>query len=168
MHQGLDQVKAAIIDSLENAGVAAKAAFEPEWAKEYGSPVVAVGFRSGESRSDALSCYLGQQLDDETQVCREVYGMRLDLTLSLDIYAPASEGAAGCERALETLHQVMLSGLPSGLKPESLQWEAIGWDEATGMFLRKGNLACHAHFIAKTAEDGELLSDFILKGRVTK
>lgn len=166
MKQGITQVKEALIDALASAGVIARAAFEPEWAKHYDQPVVAVGFRCGESRGDAMGCYLGQQLDRETQTVREIYGMKLELTLSLDIYSPAASGAAGCESTLEKLHQVMLSGLPSGLRPDSLQWEETGWDQNTGMFLRKGSLGCCAHFSAVASEDGALLSDFILKGTV--
>lgn len=168
MNRGLEQVKSALMDALAEAGVKARAAFEPGWAKEYDESVVAVGFRSGESRGDAFSFYLGMQTDPETLGEREVYGMRLDMTLSLDIYSPAMAGAAGCERTLEALHQVLLKGLPAGLRPESLQWEEMEWDEATGMFLRKGSLACCAHFTASVSEDGALLSDFILKGRLTK
>ena len=93
--------------------------------------------------------------------------MQRDLTLSLDIYAPARMGAAGCDGALETLHQVVLQGLPSGLKPRELKWEEAVWDPDTAMFLRRGSLTCDAYFTATISEDGLLLSDFILKGVVT-
>ena len=46
------------------------------------------------------------------QTTRELYGMRLELTLSLDVYSPPETGAAGCDQALDILHQVMLEGLP--------------------------------------------------------
>ena len=75
---------------------------------------------------------------------------------------------AGCDSALETLHQVMLGSLPSGLRPTELKWEETGWDEDTAMFLRRGSLSCSAFFTALAEEDGALISDFILKGVVTK
>ena len=165
---GLEQVKRAIAGALEKAGIAARLAFEPGWAKGYSGPVVAVGRRRGESRGGALSSYLGQQEDPETRDCREVYGMRMELTLSLDIYCPAGEGASGCEGALEKMHQVLLEGLPSGLRPAELKWEETGWDEDTAMFLLPVSLACGAYFTAAASEDGLLLTDFILKGVVTK
>ena len=118
-------------------------------------------------RGGTLGSYLGTRLDPTDQTCREVYGMQLDLTLSLDIYAPARMGAAGCDGALETLHQVVLQGLPSGLKPRELKWEEAVWDPDTAMFLRRGSLTCDAYFTATISEDGLLLSDFILKGVVT-
>ena len=79
-------------------------------------------------------------------------------------FGPAREGAAGCDRVLETLHQVMMEGLPSGLKPAELKWEEAAWDQDASMFLRRGSLRCGAYFIAAASEDGPLLEDFILKG----
>ena len=94
--------------------------------------------------------------------------MRLELTLSLDIYCPPEMGAAGGEGVLETLHQIMLEGLPTGLRPMELKWEEALWDAGTAMFLRRGSLACSACFIAAVSEDGAVFSDFILKGVVEK
>lgn len=167
MNPGLEQVRAALAAALEQAGVRAVTAFPGDWAKGYDEPVAAVGLRTGESRGGALGSYLGTRPDPVDQSCREIYGMRLDLTLSVDIYAPARMGAAGCDGALEKLHQAALQGLPSGLKPRELKWEAAVWDPDTAMFLRRGSLTCDAYFTAAISEDGQLLSDFILKGVVT-
>lgn len=165
---GLEQVKEAISAALKKADIRAQTAYAPDWAKAYSGPVVAVGLRTGESRGGALSSYLGQRTDPATQVCQEVYGMRLDLTLSLDIYCPPEDGAAGGEGVLEALHQIMLEGLPAGLRPTELKWEEAVWDPDTAMFLRRGSLACNAYFIAAASEDGTVFSDFILKGVVRK
>ena len=165
---GLEQVKDAIAAALEKAEIRTQTAYAPDWAKAYAGPVVAVGLRTGESRGGALSSYLGQRTDPETQECQEVYGMRLELTLSLDIYCPPEEGAAGGESVLEALHQIMLEGLPAGLRPTELKWEEVSWDPDTAMFLRRGSLACSAYFIAGASEDGAVFTDFILKGVVRK
>lgn len=165
---GLEQVKAAIAAALSSAGIASHIAYAPGWAKAYQEPVVAVGLRTGESKGGALSSYLGQKVDPDTQACQEVYGMRLDLVLSLDIYCPPGEGAGRCDSVLEGLHQVILNGLPSGLRPTELKWEETVWDSDTAMFLRRGSLACGAFFVAETTEDSFNLADFILKGVVTK
>lgn len=165
---GLEQVKDAIAAALEKAEIRTQTAYAPGWAKKYTGPVVAVGLRTGESRGGALSSYLGQRTDPKTQACQEVYGMRMELTLSLDIYCPPKEGAAGGEGVLEALHQIMLEGLPSGLRPMELKWEEASWDPDTAMFLRRGSLACSACFIAAASEDGAVFSDFILKGVVRK
>ena len=160
---GLEQVKQAVAGALNQAGLAVRTAFEPGWAARCDRPVAAVGLRTGESRGGAMGRYLGQTPDR-----REVYGLQLELTLSMDLYSPAELGAPGCDSALETLHQVMLSGLPAGLKPAELRWEETVWDEDTAMFVRRGSLSCGAYFTAEASEDGVLLTDFILKGVVRK
>ena len=165
---GLEQVKAAIAGALKSAGIAAHTAYTPGWAKAYQEPVVAVGLRTGESKGGALGSYLGQKVNPDTLDCREIYGMRLELVLSLDIYCPPGEGAGRCDNVLEALHQVMLNGLPSGLRPTELKWEETVWDKDTSMFLRRGSLACGAFFLAETAEEPLELTDFILKGVVSK
>ena len=86
MNPGLEQVRAAVAAAVEKAGVQAVTAFSGEWAKQYDQPVVAVGLRTGESRGGALGSYLGRRLDPADQSCQEVYGLRMDLTLSVDIY----------------------------------------------------------------------------------
>ena len=165
---GLEQVKTAIAGALEQAGLPAMAAFPPDWVRQCAGPVAAVGLRTGESRGGAIGSYLGQQVDPATLACRELYGMRLELTVSLDIYCPPEMGAAGCDGALEKLHQAMLEGLPAGLRPTELKWEEIRWDEDTALLLRKGSLSCSAFFTASASgEDSPALSDFILKGVVS-
>lgn len=165
---GLEQVKSAIAAALEKAGISARIAFAPGWAERYRKPVVAVGIRTGESKGGALSHYLGQRVDPKTLACQEIYGLRMELTLSLDIYCPPEDGAAGCDTVLESLHQIMLEGLPSGLRPSELKWEEAAWDSDTSMFLRRGSLSCGAYFLAQAPEDGLTFSDFILKGVVTE
>lgn len=165
---GLEQVKAALANALKNAGIAAHTAYSPGWAKAYQEPVVAVGLRTGESKGGAMGSYMGQRLNPDTLDCQEVYGMRLELVLSLDIYCPPGEGAGRCDKVLEALHQVMLNGLPSGLRPTELKWEETVWDGDTSMFLRRGSLACGAFFVAEASEEQLELTDFILKGVVSK
>lgn len=164
MSSAIEQAKRALCAALERAGLQAETAFTPERAAARESAVAVVGLRRGESRGGGLSSYLGRR--QEGSRWREVYGLRMDLTLSLDLYAPAELGAAGCDRALETLHQVMLEGLPSGLRPKELCWEEAAWDQETAMFLRRGSLRCEAVLTAQAEEDNELVTDFILKGVV--
>lgn len=168
MNCGLEQVKTALANALTSAGAPALTAFAPGWAERYRQPVVAVGLRTGESCGAGFGSYLGQQMDPGSGEIREIYGMKLDLTLSVDIYSPPETGAEGCDSTLEALHQVLLGGLPSGVKPTELKWEETVWDETVSMFLRKGSLSCGAYFTAAVSEEGALLSDFILKGVVTK
>ena len=164
MSSAIEQAKRALCAALERAGLQAETAFASERAAARESAVAVVGLRRGESRGGGLSSYLGRR--QEGSRWREVYGLRMELTLSLDLYAPAESGASGCDEALEVLHRVMLEGLPAGLRPRELSWEETVWDKETSMFLRRGSLSCEAVFTAQAEEDNALVSDFILKGVV--
>ena len=43
---GLEQVKNAVAGALEKAGIRARIAYAPGWAKAYAEPVVVVGLRT--------------------------------------------------------------------------------------------------------------------------
>ena len=162
MNPGLEQVRAAVAARLwRRPGSLRRAtAFSPRLGQaRTTSPVAAVGLRTGESRGGALGSYLGHPAGPgQPRRCREVYGMRLDLTLTLDIYAPARKRRRRVRPApWNTLHQVVLQGLPSGLRsPRELQLGGgrVG-PETTAMFLRRGS-SCRAsaYFAATATEDG--------------
>ena len=164
MSSAIEQVKRTLCLALEGAGLRTRMSFEPSWAPACREPVAVVGLRRGESRGGGLSSYLGRQRSGSRW--REIYGLRMELVLSLDLYAPAELGAAGCDRALELLHRAVLEGLPSGLRPRELSWEEAVWDKDTSLFLRRGSLRCEAVFTAEAEEDTALVTDFILKGTV--
>ena len=105
--------------------------------------------------------YLGEVYDDEAGTVQEIYGKQLDGSITVDIRA---ERAVDCEAGCQQAAEVLLGGLPSGIRPGELRWEALGWEKSTGMFLRKGSLLCQAIFVAQSQEDGEVFLDFILKG----
>ena len=110
--------------------------------------------------------YLGQRYDAVRDATLEVYGKKMTLALSLDVYAPRTLGAEGCEAAAEEITQVMMSALPSGLRVKKLTWEKTEWDKTYGMFRLSAQAAYEAYFIAETEAETAVFTDFILKGVV--
>ena len=157
----LTQVRDAVISALQEAGLSAMAAFPTERAKRYDGAVAAVAVGTASGGAVGFCNYLGETWDEAAGTVRELYGKQLEGDITVDIRA---EKAADCEDGCETASEVLLGGLPSGIRPGELRWEAISWEKATGMFLRKGHLQCRATFIAREQEDGEMFLDFILKG----
>ena len=157
----LMQVKQAVIDALNGAGVMAIEAFPDSRAKAYAGAVAAVAVGAAEGKTMGFCNYLGEVYDDEAGTVREIYGKQLDGSITVDIRA---ERAVDCEAGCQQAAEVLLGGLPSGIRPGELRWEALGWEKSTGMFLRKGSLLCQAIFVAQSQEDGEVFLDFILKG----
>lgn len=162
------QVCAAVVEAIERAGCAAVAAYDEERMKRYPDAVCAVGVRTAGIAEAGCAAYLGQRVDEATQSTREVYGRRMTLVLSLDIYAPREKKAAGCETAAEAVTQALMTELPAGLRVKELHWDETAWDKVSGRFHRSGRAEYAAYFTAEKAEDGTVFTDFILKGTVRK
>lgn len=127
----------------------------------YSGVVAAVGVGAASGKTAGFCHYLGEMKDPETQAVRERYGKELFGQITVELRA---NRAADCERGCETATEVLLGGLPEGVRTGELTWEAICWEKTTGMFLRRGVLECRALFLAESAvESGEFL-DFRLKG----
>ena len=131
----LGQIRTAVLTALKDAGIAALEQFPEEKIKAYTSA--------------------------ETQTVRERYGKELTGQITVELRAErAADCEAGCERATE----VLLSGLPEGIRAGELTWEAISWEKTTRMFLRRGTLVCRALFLAESEAEAGTFLDFRLKG----
>lgn len=154
------QIRDAVLTALGTAGLKAEAAFPPRRAERYKGAVASVAVGAAEGKALGFCNYLGEVRDERGGV-RELYGKRLEGVINLDIRA---EAAAECERGAENAAAVLLSGLPEGIRPGELRWEALAWEKETGMFLRRGTLSCEALFTAQAGEDEAVFLDFMLKG----
>lgn len=157
----LIQVKQAVVHAMNHAGVTAIEAFPDAKAKAYSGAVATVAVGAAEGKTLGFCNYLGEIYDDAAGTVRELYGKQLEGDISVDIRASR---AADCETGCQQASEVLLGGLPNGIRPGELRWEALVWEKATGMFLRKGHLQCQAVFVAQSQEEGEVFLDFILKG----
>ena len=162
----LQQVKTAVVDALEGAGLSAMSAYSEEQLKKYTTAVTTVGLREMRVTESGAMEYLGERYDAVQGTMLEVYGKKLTLSLSLDVYAPRTLGAEGCEEAAEEITRVMMSALPSGLRVRELSWEKTEWDKTYGMFRLSAQAAYEAYFVAETAEETAVFTDFILRGVV--
>ena len=160
----LNQIREAVVSALQAAGLCALASYPDQRARRYAGPVAAVAVETAESRTVGFCNYLGEVSDPKTGQVRELYGKQLDAVISVEI---RGERAADCEAGCETAAEVLLGGLPSGIRPGELSWEALAWERETESFLRRGRLQCRACFLARAADGGALFLDFILKGAVT-
>lgn len=156
----LRQIRDAVTAALRDAGLAAEAAFPAKWAAERKTPLATVAVGAAEGKALGFCGYLGEARD-ESGAAREVYGKRLEGTVTVDLRA---ERAADCEGGVELAAAVLLGGLPEGIRPGELSWEALAWEKETGLFLRRGSLRCEALFLAESGEDGGVFLDFQLKG----
>lgn len=145
------QVRSEIVSRLKAAGLDAAEAYEDERFRERSGSVVAVGAKQAELAHAGLMNYLGEQYDAESGRTVEVYGRKLKMAASLDVYAPRRKGARGCEQTAEAVSEALLDGLADGLTLDELSWEKTEWDEEYGMFVRRGTARCTAYFVAAAA-----------------
>ena len=160
------QVKRAVAAAIKAAGCAAIESYSEEQLKRYEAAVAAVGTKETVIEESSAIEYLGEKVDEMTQEMVAVYGRKMLLTLLIEVYAPRTMGAAGCEEAAETITQAMMTALPEGLKLRTLQWGKTGWDKTTGMFRLDASAKYAAYFVAEAAEDETVFTDFVLKGTV--
>ena len=160
----LAQVRRAVIDALNAGGVTAMEAFPADRAKRWPGAVAAVAVGAAEGKMLGFCNYLGEMYDQEAGTVRELYGKQLAAEILVDIRA---ERAADCESACGRAADVLLGGLPTGIRCGELSWEGIQWEKDTGMFRRRGRLRCRVVFVAESGGDDEAFLDFRLKGVLT-
>ena len=71
--------------------------------------MVAVGAKQAELAHAGLMNYLGERYDAESGRTVEVYGRKLKMAASLDVYAPRRKGARGCEQTAEAVSEALLA-----------------------------------------------------------
>ena len=157
---GLNQVKAALVERLRGAGIRAVGGYGDKKAAAYPDAVAVVEVAKATGTAMGLGNYLGTA--QVGGVVRELYGQKMDVSISVDIYAPG--GAEACEAAMERAAEALMSGLPSGLRLGEISWGETRWDKAEQRYVRRGTLCCTACFTATVEQETGILLDFILKG----
>ena len=146
------QVRTAIAARLRGAGLAAVCAYEQETLRHYGTSVTVIGARETRIERAGLRDYLGTSDPRGGEDAREIYGRKLALTLSADVYTP----------------EVLLDALPEALRVSRIVWGRSAWDTRSGMFLLPGSVECTALYTAEVRPDETVLHSFVLKGEVSE
>lgn len=157
----LMQIQQVVQDALQEAGLHAVAAYPETPMKRYEGAVASVSVGAAEGKALGFCNYLGEVYDEDKGTVRERYGKQLQGQIQVEVRA---ERAADCEAGCVLASEVLLGRLPSGLQGGELNWQGIEWEQATGMFLRRGSLSCLALFMAETQEEEATFLDFRLKG----
>lgn len=152
----------AVVQALTAAGIHAAAALPVQVLPHLEAPAVAVGLQSAQASACALYDYLGVETGEDGS-WREIYGRRLEATLSLEVYCPAALGGAGARAAAEAVAQVLLDGV-EGLRLGTFTVGACAYDADSALFVCPCTAEAAAYVYATVADDGETFTDFILKG----
>ena len=112
MSAGLESVRRAMADYLNEKGVRAITAWPAAPRQEREEPVVVVSLRGCRAGAASFQNYLGDRFDQETGRWEERYGKKAELTFGLDIYAPEKGGGEAVQETFDALAGALLLGGP--------------------------------------------------------
>jgi hypothetical protein len=159
----LEQVQEELIDYLTGQEIHAIAAWQKESRKAHEKPVAVVSLKSLELAPLSHQNYLGEQLDESSALRVPVYGRKLALTFAIDLYAPKGE-AEQCHGLFSQLGQALCTGGPEGLTVEKLSCGEMRYDSEAGLLTCPAELTTQAWCYLTVQEDGQVITDFIVKG----
>lgn len=160
---GLARIREHMRDYLRAHGVEAAAAWPAHPAPRLERPVAAVSLRAVSGEPGGFQDYLGEQYDQGRGSWVELYGRRVRLVFGLDLYAPETCGAAGCQSAFDALAGALCAGGPPGLRVGELTRGETDYDRTLGLYHCPVECACGAYLYA-SAEEGGTFLDFEVKG----
>ena len=156
-----------LVSVLEQAGFQAGRAWPKQHAAQQGFYIRA-SIASAEQSEAGFARFLGLEKRPEDGAELEVYGMKCELVLQLDIYAGPEHdnGAACCEDALDEILQAL--ALQGGLSIKSVKCSQTRFDEDLGMFICPCSLEARAELLFRSGEETGEFTDFILKGELRR
>ena len=156
----IELILSALCDTFKAAGITAVREFPADRLPDFEDFLVCVGILSSRSLSSGFGDYLGTRSDPLTLLESELYALRLELEISLDIYArPGSNPGLG-------LISEALASLPSGLRFIELRSGETRFDRDTELLKTPATLKGSAYLTAAADEDCGEFYDFVLKGVV--
>ena len=164
----LESVVTAVAEALQAANIPAAPAYPRTEISCPAGGFVRVGVAKAVDSSPGFGRYLGLAEDPETGE-RELYGMRCELELSLDVYCPLSgENAAMDCAALFDRAAGVIGGI-GGLGLREVHCGEPGPDRDTGLFRLRGDVKCTALLVTGCETDqGAVFTDFILRGELRR
>ena len=163
MGDSLDRLREAMADWLREKGIGAVTAWPGGDRGRRSGAVAAVSLRVCESGPGGFQDYLGERYDAASASWREIYGKKLRVVFSLDLYAPSQGGEATCQTAFDRMAEALQREGPQGLKVLRLSRGEVRFDEAQGLFCCPVEAECRAWLYAETDGSGSFL-DFVVKG----
>ena len=167
MSTPMEQAVEVLCQYLQEQGLPARTAWPVGSRPELGTPVIAVSLRGCESAPAGFSGYLGERLNQDTQMWEERYGKTVALTFGLDLYAAPGTDPSGLEQVWAALAQACLPPGPKGLTVGAFSCGETDYDRQARLLKRPAQLVCTALLVSgSTQEQGEFL-DFEIRGERT-
>lgn len=163
----LDNITKGLIQALEQAGLEAGRAY-PRSPLADGGVFVKIGLASARQSESGFARFLGLKEREEDKALIEVYGMKCELELRLDIYAGMEQdnAAARCETVLDDIMAALAQY--GGLSLHAVSCGEAAPDRETGFFRCRCTAQAGAELMFESAEETGEFTDFILKGELRR
>lgn len=157
----------SIVQLLQQEGIQAGTAYPRQSIDRGGECFVRAAVESVSQSEPGFACFLGiERQEDGSEY--ELYGMKCDVSLALDIYCSlgTENGAESCESAVDDI--ILALGQWEGLRISGFSCKRAKPDRDTEMFLCPCRAELTVLLTAKAEEEAAQFSDFILKGEIKK
>lgn len=164
----MEQIISAMEAFIQGEGLDTVRTFSREKVRRLSAPLVAVGLKQAEAASQGFYDYLGQVYNDQTECCEDLYGKRLNLEFTLNIYVPLNgeRGSSACYEVFSKLSDALSLGRCPGIRVTAYDCGEITFDSTVGLCRCPCGIKASAFVYARQLGDG-VFTDFILKGVVT-
>ena len=164
MNGALNALREQVAEQLRQAGVNAVTGMESAKASRWRQAVAAVSLSRVVCAPGGFQDYLGTY-QAENGPERELYGREVELTLTLDIFAPRDAGESACQRVAETAAESLMCRGAAGLSALDIQTGQVEFLEKEGLYRQKTACRCRAWLVARMDDGGGAFADFEVKGR---
>ena len=161
------KLTSSIVGLLNAGGINAGRAYPRAAMVKQEGCFVRARLESVKKSEPGFAAYLGTETDAEGSR-REVYGMKCEIELALDIYAfyENENAAVSCEAMVDDI--IFALGGSEGLSINSVTCAAAKPDRDTECFLCPCRASLSVLLTARAEDENVQFSDFILKGEIKK
>lgn len=150
----------SLVDMLCESGIRAGRAYPTESIVRDGECFVRVRIELLRQSGAGFGGFIGIETDENGNR-RELYGMRCEMEMALDIYAGDAEK---CEGAVDEI--ILALGQSNGLDIREVKCSGVGLDRDTGLLLCPCRAGGELFLTLETENEEAQFSDFILKGEI--
>lgn len=164
MTGALNELRRSVVELLREYGLSAVTAMESDSRRRWDCPVAAVSLSRVVCAPGGFRDYLGLRDNPDTGLQDELYGRAVELTLSLDLYAPRNGGERACQQALGVMAEALSCRGAGGLTVLELQSGQVEFLERDGLYRLPVSCTCKGWLVAAVDSSGAFV-DFEVKGR---
>lgn len=163
MTGALNALRQSAVELLREYGVEAVTAMEPDSRKCPDGPVAAVSLQQVVCAPGGFRDYLGQRKNPHTGAMEDLYGKEVELTLSLDLYAPRWGGEGACLDAAALMAEALACRNIGGLSAREIRTGQVEFLERDGLYRLPVRCTCKGWMVA-AVDDSGTFADFEVKG----